>query len=60
MADTSNVLVAQERWLVFGRSSQYDKGTRACLLEWALEMQRRVDADADAAKNILLRSLAWS
>ena len=51
----SNVLIAQERWLVFGRTSPYDTGTRACLREWALEMQRRVEADADAAKNVLFK-----
>ena len=55
MADSSSVLIAQERWLVFGRTPRYDTGTRACLREWALEMQRRVDADADAAKNMLFK-----
>ena len=35
MPASSNVLIAQERWLVFGRTLPYDTRMRTCLRDWA-------------------------
>ena len=55
MADASSLLIAKEKWLVFGRSSRYVAGTRVCLCEWAREMLRCVQVDVEAAPTVLIK-----